>query len=150
MLSIREDEVAAELVGVNTKQVKIQAFIISAFFAGIAGGLFAHLLQYIHPRNFDIIRSTEILIMVYLGGIGSITGSVLGATIFTVLLEALRFMGVWRMVLAPLMLVVSHGAASDGHYGLEGIPARRAAAANGCRACRARIGKEDAADAARD
>lgn len=106
VLSIREDEVAAELVGVNTKQVKIQAFIVSAFFAGVAGGLFAHLLQYIHPRNFDIIKSTEVLIMVYLGGIGSITGSILGASIFTVLLEALRFMGVWRMVLMPLLLVV--------------------------------------------
>lgn len=106
VLSIREDEIAAELVGVNTKQIKIQAFIISAFFAGVAGGLFAHLLQYIHPRNFDIIRSTEVLIMVYLGGIGSITGSILGASIFTVLLEALRFLGVWRMVFAPLLLVI--------------------------------------------
>lgn len=104
--SIREDEIAAELVGVNSKQIKIQAFIISAFFAGVAGGLFAHLLQYIHPRNFDIIRSTEVLIMVYLGGIGSITGSILGASIFTILLEALRFLGVWRMVFAPLLLVV--------------------------------------------
>jgi len=106
VLAIREDEVAAELVGVRTREVKVRAFILSAFFAGVAGGLFAHLLQFIHPRNFDIIKSTEILVMVYLGGIGSLMGSILGASIFTVLLEALRFMGVWRMVLAPLLLVL--------------------------------------------
>ncbi|MBO8142666.1 MAG: branched-chain amino acid ABC transporter permease [Firmicutes bacterium] len=106
VLAVREDEVAAELVGVNTRHVKVQAFIMSAFFAGVAGGLYAHLLQFIHPRNFDIIKSTEILVMVYLGGIGSLMGSVLGASIFTVLLEALRFLGVWRMVLAPLLLVL--------------------------------------------
>lgn len=119
VLSIREDETAAELVGVNTKQVKVQAFIIAAFFAGIAGGLFAHLLQYIHPRNFDIIKSTEVLIMVYLGGIGSITGSVLGASIFTLLLEALRFMGVWRMVLMPLLLVILMVVRPTGIMGLR-------------------------------
>ncbi|REJ36376.1 MAG: branched-chain amino acid ABC transporter permease [Bacillota bacterium] len=106
VLAIREDEVAAELVGVRTREVKLRAFIISAFFAGVAGGLYAHLLQFIHPRNFDILKSTEILIMVYLGGIGSMMGSILGASIFTVLLEALRFMGVWRMALAPLLLVL--------------------------------------------
>nr|MBO2478055.1 branched-chain amino acid ABC transporter permease [Bacillota bacterium] len=93
-------------VGVRTREVKLRAFIISAFFAGVAGGLYAHLLQFIHPRNFDILKSTEILIMVYLGGIGSMMGSILGASIFTVLLEALRFMGVWRMALAPLLLVL--------------------------------------------
>lgn len=141
VLSIREDEVAAELVGVNSKQVKIQAFIISAFFAGVAGGLFAHLLQYIHPRNFDIIRSTEVLIMVYLGGIGSITGSILGASIFTILLEALRFLGVWRMVFAPLLLVVLMIVRPTGIMGLrearfflprsERVPASRTETAEG-------------------
>ncbi|MFS8523336.1 MAG: branched-chain amino acid ABC transporter permease [Limnochordales bacterium] len=149
VLSIREDEVAAELVGVNTRQVKVQAFIIAAFFAGVAGGLFAHLLQYIHPRNFDIVRSTEILIMVYLGGIGSITGSILGASIFTVLLEALRFMGVWRMVLAPLMLVVLMVLRPTGIMGLKEFslfvpPEERLSR------IRARAGKGEAAGAARN
>lgn len=148
VLSIREDEVAAELVGVNTKQVKIQAFIIAAFFAGVAGGLFAHLLQYIHPRNFDIIRSTEILIMVYLGGIGSITGSVLGATTFTVLLEALRFMGVWRMVLAPLLLVILMVLRPTGMMGLKEFPLVVPRHERLSR-LKARIGKENAPDAAR-
>jgi len=106
VLSIREDEIASDLMSVNTRQAKLLAFTISSFFAGIAGALFAHLLQFISPRVFDIIKSTDILIMVYLGGIGSITGSILGATIFTVLLEVLRPLGVWRMVLMPLVLVL--------------------------------------------
>jgi len=119
VLAIREDEVAAELVGVRTREIKIQAFILSAFFAGVAGGLYAHLLQFVHPRNFDIIKSTEILIMVYLGGIGSMMGSILGASIFTVLLEALRFLGVWRMALAPLLLVLLMVLRPTGIMGLK-------------------------------
>jgi branched-chain amino acid transport system permease protein len=106
VLSIREDEIAASLMSVNTRQVKIIAFVVSSFFAGIAGGLFAHALQFINPRMFDILKSTDILIMVYLGGIASIAGSIIGAIIYTILLEILRPMGVWRMVLMPLMLVL--------------------------------------------
>ena len=106
VLSIREDEIASDLMSVNTRHVKLIAFVVSSFFAGIAGALFAHLLQYINPRMFDILKSTDILIMVYLGGIGSIAGSIIGATIFTLLLEILRPMGLWRMVLMPLLLVI--------------------------------------------
>jgi branched-chain amino acid transport system permease protein len=106
VLSIREDEIASDLMSVNTRQVKIIAFIVSSFFAGIAGGLFAHALQFINPRMFDILKSTDILIMVYLGGIASISGSIIGAVIYTILLEILRPMGVWRMVFMPLMLVL--------------------------------------------
>ncbi len=106
VISIREDEIASDLMGVNTKHVKIIAFVISSFFAGVAGALFAHVLQFINPRSFDIIKSTDILIMVYLGGIGSIAGSILGATVYTVLLEVLRPLGLWRMVLMPLLLVI--------------------------------------------
>lgn len=106
VLSIREDEIASDLMSVNTRQVKIIAFVVSSFFAGIAGGLFAHALQFINPRMFDIIKSTDILIMVYLGGIASIAGSIIGAVIYTILLEILRPMGVWRMVFMPLMLVL--------------------------------------------
>ncbi len=106
VISIREDEIASDLMGVDTRRVKLLAFTISAFFTGVAGGLFAHVLQFINPRVFDIIKSTDILIMVYLGGIGSIGGSIIGATIYTVLLEVLRPLGVWRMVLMPLVLVI--------------------------------------------
>ncbi len=106
VISIREDEIASDLMGVDTKRVKLLAFTISSFFTGVAGALFAHVLQFINPRVFDIIKSTDILIMVYLGGIGSIGGSILGATIYTVLLEVLRPLGMWRMVLMPLVLVL--------------------------------------------
>lgn len=106
VLAIREDEIASDLMSVNTRQVKMLTFIISSFFAGIAGGLFAHLLQFINPGMFDIIKSTDILIMVYLGGIGSIAGSILGATVYTVLLELLRPLEVWRMVIMPLILIL--------------------------------------------
>jgi len=106
ILSIREDEIAAELSTVDTRRVKMIAFVVSSFFAGVAGALFAHLLQFINPRVFDIIKSTDILIMVYLGGIGSLGGSIIGAVVYTVLLELLRPLGVWRMVLMPLVLVL--------------------------------------------
>jgi branched-chain amino acid transport system permease protein len=104
--AIREDEVAANLTGVDTRRLKLYAFLISAFFAGVAGGLFAHLLQFINPRSFSILKSTDMLVMVYLGGVGSLTGSLLGATIFTVLMEILRPLGLWRWVIGPLLLVL--------------------------------------------
>jgi len=106
VLAIREDETVGELMGVNTRQVKVLAFVISAFFAGVAGGLFAHLLQYINPTMFDILKSTDILVMVYLGGVGSLGGSIIGAALFTILLEVFRPLQVWRMVLIPLLLVL--------------------------------------------
>jgi branched-chain amino acid transport system permease protein len=106
IMAIREDEMAANLTSVDTRRLKIYAFLISAFFAGVAGGLFAHLLQFINPRSFSILKSTDMLVMVYLGGVGSLTGSLLGATIFTVLLELLRPLGIWRWVLGPLLLVL--------------------------------------------
>jgi len=106
VLSIREDEIASDLMSVNTRHVKLIAFVISSFFAGVAGALFAHLLQFISPRVFDIVKSTDILVMVYLGGIGSIAGSILGATIYTVGLEVLRPLGYFRFMLMPLLLIL--------------------------------------------
>ena len=131
VLAIREDEIASDLTSVDTRRVKILAFMLSAFCAGIAGALFAHLLQFISPRVFDIVKTTEILIMVYLGGIASIGGSILGAVLYTVLLELLRpstvaallawlpavvfnplneyfirHLGMLRMIIMPLMLVL--------------------------------------------
>lgn len=113
VLSIREDETASSLVSVNTRQVKVLTFVFSAFLAGLAGGLFAHELQFINPRSFTILKSTDMLVMVYLGGIGSLGGSILGATVFTVVMEGLRTvlqqLGIsqeWRLVVAPLMLIL--------------------------------------------
>ncbi|MEI7481340.1 MAG: branched-chain amino acid ABC transporter permease [Elusimicrobiota bacterium] len=106
VLAVREDEIAADLTGVNTRNVKMLAFVVSSFFAGIAGGLYAHLIQYISPGVFDIVKSTEMLVMVYLGGVGSIAGSIIGAATYTVLLEALRPLGIWRMAVMPLLLIL--------------------------------------------
>ncbi len=120
VLSIREDEIAAELVTVDTRQCKVLVFVVAAFFAGVAGGLFAHLLQFINPRSFALFpKSTEILAMVYLGGIGSLAGSILGATIFTVMLEVLRPLGVWRWVVVPLSLVLLMIFRPTGMFGLR-------------------------------
>jgi branched-chain amino acid transport system permease protein len=83
VVAIREDEIAAETMTVDTRYTKILGFCISSFFAGIAGGLFAHLLLYINPSTFSLLKSTEVLVMVYLGGMASISGSLLGAVTFT-------------------------------------------------------------------
>ena len=106
IMAIREDEVAANLTTVDTRRLKLYAFLVSAFLAGVAGGLYAHVLQFINPRSFSILKSTDMLVMVYLGGVGSLTGSLLGAAIFTILLELLRPLGLWRWVVGPLLLVL--------------------------------------------
>lgn len=105
LLSIREDEIAAEAMGINTTFYNVFAFSAGAFFAGIAGGLFAHSMGYIAPANFEFMRSIEILVMVVLGGLGSITGSVIATVVLTILPEALRGFAQYRMVLYSAMLI---------------------------------------------
>lgn len=104
--AIREDEIAANAMGVRVREAKILAFVISSFFGGVAGALYAHENFFIDPKSFDIAKSTEILVMVYLGGIGSLGGSIIGAVIFTILLQVLQPLGTWRMVIMPLILVL--------------------------------------------
>ena len=109
-LSIREDEIAAESIGINITSYKVKAFIFSSFFAGVAGGLFAHFDSYLNPSSFTFIKSFEAIIIVVLGGMGSISGSVIAATLTTVLPEALRPLQEitrldFRMVIYPLLLL---------------------------------------------
>lgn len=106
VLSIREDEIAAESSGIHTTYYKLLTFSLSAFFAGIAGGLYAHQIGVIDPARFDFNKSVEILMMVVLGGMGSITGSVLSASVLTVLPEALRGFANYRMLLYSVVLIV--------------------------------------------
>jgi len=106
LLAIREDEVAAEAMGVDTVGYKVRAFVISAAFAGLAGGLLVHLILLCTPRSFTFVKSFEVVAMVVLGGMGSITGSVLAASVLTVALEALRGAEQYRMVMYSLLLVV--------------------------------------------
>ncbi len=105
VIAIREDEIAAEASGINTTYYKLLAFILAAFIAGVAGGLYAHQIGIIDPSKFDFNRSTEILVMVVLGGMGSITGSVISATVLTVLPEALRGFSDYRMLLYSIVLI---------------------------------------------
>lgn len=109
IISIREDEIAAESMGIYTFKYKVLAFIIGAGFAGVAGSLFAHLTQFIHPNSFNFMWSVIILLMIILGGLGSVTGAVVGAVILSLLPEALRFFGEtvsqWRMVIYSMLLI---------------------------------------------
>ena len=112
-LAVREDEVAAEAMGVDTTRYKVRAFVIGSFFAGVAGALFAHYMMYLNPTMFMFIRSFEIVAMVVLGGLGSISGSVVAAIILTFLPEGLRMVKEAihtdkdpRMVIYSIMLIV--------------------------------------------
>jgi branched-chain amino acid transport system permease protein len=106
IIAIREDEIAAEIMGVNTRRAKMIAFMLSSGLAGLAGGLFAHILGYINPGSFTIMKSTEALVMVYLGGMGSLSGSVLSAVLFTLILEILRPLQLYKWVVVPLILIL--------------------------------------------
>jgi branched-chain amino acid transport system permease protein len=99
--SIREDEIAAESLGKDTTKHKLLAFVIGAFFAGIAGSLYAHYITFIDPSSFTIMESILILLMVIFGGMGSIKGSILGAIILVVFPELLRFLGMPSAIAAP-------------------------------------------------
>ena len=88
--AIREDEVAAEAMGVNTTGYKVRAFVISSFFAGVAGALFAHFVPIINPGSFTFVKSMEVVVMVVAGGLGSTTGAIVAAIFLTLLPEGLR------------------------------------------------------------
>lgn len=105
VISIREDEIAAEASGVNTTYFKMFAFVLAAFFAGIAGGLYAHHIGILNPAKFNFNYSVEILVMVVLGGMGSITGSVIAALVLTILPEALRQFADYRLLVYSGMLI---------------------------------------------
>ncbi len=104
--AICQDEVAAEIMSVNTNRIKMITFMLSSGLAGIAGGLFAYIIGYVNPGSFTILKSTEVLVMVYLGGMASLSGSVLSAILFTVLLEVLRPLNIIKWVVIPLILIV--------------------------------------------
>lgn len=109
--SVRDDEIAAEAMGIDTTRTKVLSFLISSFFAGIAGSLFAHFANYLNPSSFGFQRSVDVIIMVVLGGMGSLSGAMVAAVIVTLLPELLRpvqeITGVdLRMVIYSLCLVL--------------------------------------------
>ncbi len=105
-IATHDDEVAASAMGVNTTKFKIIAFVVGAFFAGIAGGLFGHFKQSINPAGFDFIKSIEIVVIVILGGMGNTLGVILSAILLTLLLEKLRDFGDYRMMLYSFLIIV--------------------------------------------
>jgi branched-chain amino acid transport system permease protein len=105
LFAIREDEIAAEAMGVDTTGYKVRAFTISAAYAGLAGGLVAHAIQMVTPNMFTFIRSIEVVVLVVLGGLGSITGSVLTAIVLGLAIEEAREFEQYRMVVYALLLI---------------------------------------------
>lgn len=104
-ISIREDEIAAESMGVNTTKYKVMAFALGAFFAGIAGGLYASYFYFIKPNVFGFMKSVDVLVIVVLGGLGSISGSVIAAILLAVLTTFLQQFTEIRMIIYALLLV---------------------------------------------
>jgi branched-chain amino acid transport system permease protein len=121
LLAIREDEVAAEAMGVDTVGWKVRAFVISAAFAGLAGALLVHKIQLVTPRMFTFVKSMEVVVMVVLGGMGSITGSIVAATLLTVALESLQAADQYRMVIFSMLLIVLMLTRPSGLFGTREI-----------------------------
>ena len=105
ILSIRENEIAAESCGINVTNYKVLGFAASAVFAGLAGALYAGYLGILNPSSFGFMKSIEILVMVVLGGMGSMVGSVLSATVLTAVPELLRAFSEYRMIVYSLLLI---------------------------------------------
>lgn len=126
-LSVREDEIAAEAMGINTTKTKVQAFVLSSFFAGVAGALFAHVTNFISPSSFTFLMSVNAVIMVVLGGMGSLSGSIAAAFFITLMPEALRSLqeitGVdLRMVIYSLLLILIMILRPHGLFGDKELP----------------------------
>jgi branched-chain amino acid transport system permease protein len=105
-ISIREDEIAAESMGINSTKYKVMSFAIGAFFAGIAGGLYASYFFFLKPNTFGFLKSIDMLVIVVLGGLGSVTGSIFSAILLTIITTFLQQFTAVRMILYALLLVV--------------------------------------------
>ncbi len=106
IISVREDEIAANAMGINVFYYKIFAFTLSAFIAGLGGGIYAPFFGYLNPNMFNFLKSVEFLIIVVLGGMGNITGTVVAGFGLTYLQEILRFLKDYRLVIYPLILIL--------------------------------------------
>jgi branched-chain amino acid transport system permease protein len=104
--AVRDEEMAANAMTVNTRRTKMVAFMFAAFWAGVAGGLFAHVLRYVNPTTFGIQKLAEVLAMVYFGGLNSVYGSIVGAVSLSMLGEALRPLLLFKWIAIPLLLIL--------------------------------------------
>ncbi len=104
--AVRDGELAADMMTVDTRRTKMVAFLFAAFWAGVAGGLFAHVIRYINPDTFGIRKLAEVLAMVYFGGLNSVIGSVVGAVGLNMLSETLRPLMIYKWIIIPIMLIL--------------------------------------------
>jgi len=104
--AVRDNEMAADAMTVNTRRTKITAFLFAAFWAGVAGGLYAHALRYVNPATFGIQKLAEVLAMVYFGGLNSVYGSIVGACGISLLGEMLRPLELFKWIIIPLLLIL--------------------------------------------
>ncbi|HQL37353.1 MAG TPA: branched-chain amino acid ABC transporter permease [Bacillota bacterium] len=121
MIAVREEELASQIVGIDVFKYKMTSLIISAAYAGIAGGLMGHYMTFLQPKMFSLAKSTELTIIVIFGGLGSISGSVLGALVLTSLPAILRAFSSWRLVfygLAVIFIMISRPEGLMGGYEL--------------------------------
>ena len=124
-ISIRENEIAASCLGVNTFKYKMMVFIVAAAMARVAGGLYAHALCYTQPDLYSFNKSCDYLVFLYAGGTASLTGSVLSAFLLTFLPEVLRFLSDWRMAIYALLLIIIMLRLPNGLFGGREIPFMR-------------------------
>ncbi len=104
--AVRDDETAAAHMTVNTRRTKMVAFVFAAFWAGVAGGLFAHVMRYVNPGTFGVQKLAEVLAMLYFGGLNSVIGSIVGAVGFTLFSEALRPLQIYKWIIIPVLLIL--------------------------------------------
>jgi branched-chain amino acid transport system permease protein len=128
MKAIREEEMASQIIGINVFRYKMISLVISAAFAGVAGGMLGHYLGFLQPKMFQLIKSTELTIIVIFGGLGSISGSVIGALVLTSLPELLRSFAKWRLVVygaAVVFIMISRPQGLMGGYEISFRNAKR-------------------------
>ena len=104
--AVRDDEIAAAAMTINTKKTKMTAFLFAAFWAGVGGGLFAHVIRYVNPSTFGITMLAEVLAMTYFGGLNSVVGSIIGAISINLLSETLRPLEIYKWIIIPLILIL--------------------------------------------
>jgi branched-chain amino acid transport system permease protein len=122
IISVRENEIAARAMGIDVVQYKTTSFVLGSFYAGVAGGLYAHLYAFLHPSTFHFIKSFDPLIIIVFGGLGSMTGTVVGSFVWAFTLEGLRVLlpqgfEVWRFVIYPVALLLIMLLRPDGFFG---------------------------------
>ena len=123
--AVRDNEMAASAMTVDTRRTKIAAFLFSAFWAGVAGGLFAHVVRYVNPSTFGIQNLAEVLAMVYFGGLNSVYGSIVGAVSISLLGEALRPLQIFKWIIIPLLLILVMVFRPTGLIAFRDLDARR-------------------------